>query len=108
MAAWLDKLDLEDTTLDSTEVYRVGEESKAGGLGVKLVDIDGERLSLYRCAWCGNPSASLRKCMSLSLTFVEMKLKSSVIGSGCEKVRYCDTSCQKLAWKSHKKVYKEA
>ncbi|KAJ3566372.1 hypothetical protein NP233_g7052 [Leucocoprinus birnbaumii] len=62
LAAWLDKLDLEDRTLKSEDVYRVGEESKAGGLGVKLATIDGESLSLYRCGWCGNPSASLRKC----------------------------------------------
>ncbi|KAH0833373.1 hypothetical protein J3R83DRAFT_12474 [Lanmaoa asiatica] len=39
---------------------------------------------LHQCSWCRNPSAVLRKC------------------GGCEKARYCDTSCQKLAWSEHK------
>ncbi|KAJ6461914.1 hypothetical protein C8R47DRAFT_1240577, partial [Mycena vitilis] len=52
------------------------------------VHIDGERdaqrhpasfsnsqIELYRCSWCGNPSAVLRKC------------------AGCSKTRYCDASC---------------
>ncbi|EIW77014.1 hypothetical protein CONPUDRAFT_129170 [Coniophora puteana RWD-64-598 SS2] len=42
------------------------------------------RVALYRCSWCGNPSAVLRKC------------------SGCEKARYCDQKCQGLHWSSHK------
>ncbi|KXN92527.1 hypothetical protein AN958_05382 [Leucoagaricus sp. SymC.cos] len=87
MATWLAKLDLEDEKLDSKEMYRVGEESKSGGL--KLVSVDGDSLSLYRCGWCGNPSASLRKC------------------SGCTKIRYCDVHCQKSAWSSHKKACKK-
>lgn len=41
-------------------------------------------VELYRCSWCGNPSAVLRKC------------------SGCEKTRYCDTTCQKSHWSAHK------
>ncbi|KAL4078118.1 hypothetical protein V8B97DRAFT_2102188 [Scleroderma yunnanense] len=41
-------------------------------------------VELYRCSWCGNPSAVLRKC------------------SGCEKARYCDTTCQKSHWSTHK------
>ncbi|KIJ14557.1 hypothetical protein PAXINDRAFT_163312 [Paxillus involutus ATCC 200175] len=45
-------------------------------------------VELYRCSWCGNPSAVLRKC------------------SGCEKARYCDGSCQKSAWPEHKGVCK--
>lgn len=39
---------------------------------------------LYRCAYCGNPSAALKKC------------------SGCGKPRYCDKSCQKSHWKDHR------
>lgn len=105
---WLDKLDLEDNTLDSSEVYRVGEESKAGGLGVKLVDVDGETLSLYRCAWCGNPSASLRKCMHCRYTLITCGFLTVYnAGSGCGKVRYCDTNCQKMGWNSHKKACKK-
>ncbi|KAI0056850.1 hypothetical protein BV25DRAFT_1831839 [Artomyces pyxidatus] len=44
-------------------------------------------VALYRCSWCGNPSAILRKCR------------------GCQKARYCDSDCQKQHWtKSHKKT----
>ncbi|KAJ6532723.1 hypothetical protein DFH09DRAFT_993655 [Mycena vulgaris] len=43
-------------------------------------------VELYRCSWCGNPSAILRKC------------------AGCSKTRYCDGSCQKLHWKEHKRA----
>jgi hypothetical protein len=64
LAAWLDQLELDDPTLVSEEVYRVGEESKSGGLGGVQV---GDNLSLYRCGWCGNPSASLRKCAFFAL-----------------------------------------
>ncbi|RDX49823.1 hypothetical protein OH76DRAFT_1482910 [Lentinus brumalis] len=35
---------------------------------------------LYRCSWCGNPSAVLKRC------------------GGCGKTRYCDGGCQKLHW----------
>ncbi|KAJ6491306.1 hypothetical protein C8R47DRAFT_976831 [Mycena vitilis] len=49
------------------------------------VSIGDAHVELYRCSWCGNPSAVLRKC------------------AGCSKTRYCDASCQKLHWKDHKK-----
>ncbi|KAI0748734.1 hypothetical protein C8Q80DRAFT_1173343 [Daedaleopsis nitida] len=39
---------------------------------------------LYRCSWCGNPSAILRRC------------------GGCGKTRYCDGACQKSHWSEHK------
>ncbi|RPD56410.1 hypothetical protein L226DRAFT_554441 [Lentinus tigrinus ALCF2SS1-7] len=39
---------------------------------------------LYRCSWCGNPSAVLRRC------------------GGCGKTRYCDGGCQKSHWAEHK------
>ncbi|RDB27508.1 hypothetical protein Hypma_003895 [Hypsizygus marmoreus] len=43
-------------------------------------------VALYRCSWCGNPSAVLRKC------------------SGCSKTRYCDGACQKSHWTEHKRL----
>ncbi|KAJ7512500.1 hypothetical protein B0H11DRAFT_1951488 [Mycena galericulata] len=43
------------------------------------------RVTLFRCSWCGNPSAVLRKC------------------AGCSKARYCDGACQKSHWKEHKR-----
>ncbi|KAJ7931223.1 hypothetical protein B0H13DRAFT_2247669 [Mycena leptocephala] len=42
-------------------------------------------VELYRCSWCGNPSAILRKC------------------AGCSKTRYCDASCQNHIGKSTRK-----
>ncbi|KAJ7255299.1 hypothetical protein C8J57DRAFT_1346013 [Mycena rebaudengoi] len=42
-------------------------------------------VELYRCSWCGNPSAILRKC-------------------ACSHTRYCDAACQKAHWKDHKKA----
>ncbi|KAI0707998.1 hypothetical protein C8Q76DRAFT_770754 [Earliella scabrosa] len=39
---------------------------------------------LFRCSWCGNPSAALRKC------------------GGCGETKYCDGACQKLHWAEHK------
>ncbi|KAI0029858.1 hypothetical protein K488DRAFT_22499, partial [Vararia minispora EC-137] len=38
---------------------------------------------LYRCSWCRNPSAVLRKCKGCSRT---------------RRVRYCDASCQGQHW----------
>ncbi|KZS87349.1 hypothetical protein SISNIDRAFT_460956 [Sistotremastrum niveocremeum HHB9708] len=43
---------------------------------------------LYNCFWCQSPSAVLRKC------------------SICQQACYCDSKCQKLHWKEHKKVCK--
>jgi len=45
-------------------------------------------VELYRCSWCRNPSAALRKC------------------SICEATRYCDANCQKEHWSAHKKACK--
>ncbi|KAF7310074.1 Bin3-type SAM domain-containing protein [Mycena indigotica] len=43
------------------------------------------KTTLYRCSYCRNPSAMLRKC------------------GGCSEARYCDAGCQKRDWKEHKK-----
>ncbi|KAI1784357.1 hypothetical protein LXA43DRAFT_1042935 [Ganoderma leucocontextum] len=56
----------------------------------KLDSILNENTQLYRCSWCTNPSAILRKC------------------SGCGKTRYCDAQCQKLHWREHKRPCKDA
>ncbi|KAH9926735.1 uncharacterized protein B0H18DRAFT_331328 [Fomitopsis serialis] len=45
-------------------------------------------VELYRCSYCGNPSAILKKC------------------GGCGKMRYCDSGCQKLHWSDHKRTCK--
>ncbi|KAF9530334.1 hypothetical protein CPB83DRAFT_788319 [Crepidotus variabilis] len=51
-----------------------------------LRTVDFEHVTLYRCSWCGNPSAALKKC------------------SRCTKTLYCDGDCQKSHWTVHKKV----
>ncbi|KAI0790399.1 hypothetical protein C8Q75DRAFT_852150 [Abortiporus biennis] len=47
-------------------------------------------VELYRCSWCRNPSAVLKKC------------------SGCGKTRYCDGKCQKSHWSEHRDACKAA
>ncbi|EMD40212.1 hypothetical protein CERSUDRAFT_112416 [Gelatoporia subvermispora B] len=47
-------------------------------------------IELYRCSWCKNPSAVLRKC------------------GGCGRTRYCDGVCQKSHWSEHKAACKSA
>ncbi|TFY59068.1 hypothetical protein EVJ58_g6015 [Rhodofomes roseus] len=45
-------------------------------------------VELYRCSYCGNPSAVLKKC------------------GGCGNTRYCDSGCQKQHWADHKRTCK--
>ncbi|KAG0707957.1 hypothetical protein DFH29DRAFT_979573 [Suillus ampliporus] len=73
LAAWLDDLHLEQ-----------GEEDEAHPQRCSHPRVSPNTVALYRCSWCGNPSAALRKC------------------SGCEKARYCDGGCQKSHWSEHK------
>ncbi|KAJ7598563.1 hypothetical protein C8J56DRAFT_741455, partial [Mycena floridula] len=65
LAAWLDNLHV-----DSPE----------HGLKCSHPKVNTNHVALYRCSWCGNPSAVLRKC------------------SGCNTTRYCDGGCQKSHW----------
>ncbi|KAJ7154762.1 hypothetical protein C8R46DRAFT_1005859 [Mycena filopes] len=72
LAAWLGDMDLED-----------GQRAE----NFQPARFNHGEVELYRCSWCGNPSAALRKC------------------AGCSQARYCDGSCQKLHWKdSHKRA----
>ncbi|RPD56412.1 hypothetical protein L226DRAFT_491582 [Lentinus tigrinus ALCF2SS1-7] len=52
--------------------------------------VDTISYELYRCSWCGNPSAALRRC------------------SACGKTRYCDLGCQKDHWAEHKSECKSS
>ncbi|KAG2111771.1 hypothetical protein BD769DRAFT_1630248 [Suillus cothurnatus] len=73
LAAWLDDLHIDQ-----------GEEDECQPQRCSHPRISPNTVALYRCSWCGNPSAALRKC------------------SGCEKARYCDGGCQKSHWSEHK------
>ena len=50
LAAWLENMKLEDGTEDTTH------------RGCIHPKISVNNVTLYRCTWCGNPSAVLRKC----------------------------------------------
>ncbi|KAH7882394.1 hypothetical protein F5I97DRAFT_1816994 [Phlebopus sp. FC_14] len=76
LTAWL-----EDIRLDNGDQEPLPERCSHPKITTNTVE-------LYRCSWCGNPSAMLRKC------------------GGCEKVRYCDSTCQKSHWSNHKAVCK--
>ncbi|KAJ3571255.1 hypothetical protein NP233_g3869 [Leucocoprinus birnbaumii] len=84
LAVWLNGVDLEEQPLtDDGAMPRPKKMYEE-----KIFTLDEERLTLTRCGWCSNPSASLKKCR------------------GCTKVRYCDSTCQKCDWNTHKLVCK--
>lgn len=59
LAAWLDEIHLDPEEEDDSYPKRCSHPR-----------VSPNNVALYRCSWCGNPSAALRKC------------------SGCEKARY--------------------
>lgn len=59
LAAWLDEIHLDQGDEDGPRPQRCSHPR-----------VSPNNVALYRCSWCGNPSAALRKC------------------SGCEKTRY--------------------
>ncbi|OSD02695.1 hypothetical protein PYCCODRAFT_1389936 [Trametes coccinea BRFM310] len=79
LAAWLDNMKLED-----------GSEEHLHPHACSHPKISMNSVALYRCSWCGNPSAVLRKC------------------GGCGRTRYCDGQCQKKHWPEHKNDCKKA
>ncbi|OCH85949.1 hypothetical protein OBBRIDRAFT_762123 [Obba rivulosa] len=77
LAAWLEKLHVDDG------------EARAPSHCMHP-RISTNSVELYRCSWCKNPSAVLRKCGS------------------CGKTRYCDAACQKAHWGEHKVTCKSS
>ncbi|TFK71924.1 hypothetical protein BDN72DRAFT_837130 [Pluteus cervinus] len=73
LAAWLENLRTDDGS-EEPEMHFVHP------------NITMNHVGLYRCSWCSNPSAVLRKC------------------SGCAKTRYCDSGCQRSHWSEHKRA----
>jgi len=53
LAAWLADIRLDDGTM---------EETMRCGAAKHRPKVDYNHVTLYRCSWCGNPSAVLRKC----------------------------------------------
>ncbi|KAH9849548.1 hypothetical protein C2E23DRAFT_870488 [Lenzites betulinus] len=75
LAAWLDNIKLDDGMVEHGHTHPHA---------CSHPKISMNNVALYRCTWCGNPSAVLRKC------------------GGCGKTRYCDGECQKKHWPEHK------
>ncbi|KAL1744138.1 hypothetical protein HDZ31DRAFT_39347 [Schizophyllum fasciatum] len=83
LAAWLDDMHLEEGE-DANPEHKHKHEKH------ERTEVKKSEFELYRCSYCRNPSAVLRKC------------------GGCSKARYCDAECQKLGWPAHKKACKAA
>lgn len=75
LAAWLENMHVEDEEYDS----------RLSGLHPVINTND---VALYRCSWCGNPSAVLRKCQDSSLTILSSAYYYFCLGGGCTKTRY--------------------
>ncbi|KAJ7054434.1 hypothetical protein C8F01DRAFT_1163333 [Mycena amicta] len=82
LAAWMENMDLESG--DGPHQHH-GHGHHHGHKSPLLVPFSWKQAELYRCSWCGNPSAVLRKC------------------GGCSQTRYCDAPCQKQHWKKEHK-----
>ncbi|TRM57443.1 hypothetical protein BD626DRAFT_411968 [Schizophyllum amplum] len=92
LAAWLDGMSIEDGDGVGEHAHESGHAHAHGDDHEhethERPEVKKSDLELYRCSYCRNPSAVLRKC------------------AGCSKARYCDAECQKLGWSAHKKTCK--
>lgn len=117
LESWLDEMHLEDGTRE--QFMRCG--SHSGRPKVIYEDV-----VLYRCSWCGNPSAGLRKCGQTLFSFhglltaivisrqrlreieVSILLRNFINKANLNPfARYCDSGCQKAHWADHKKSCKQ-
>ncbi|TDL19575.1 hypothetical protein BD410DRAFT_900101 [Rickenella mellea] len=89
LAAWLDEMHLDgDDGEDSSHDHCLHGQGHGSDQQERITKVDNNDLELYRCSWCRNPSAALKKC------------------SSCGRARYCDGGCQKAHWKKHKRFCK--
>ncbi|KAI5823770.1 hypothetical protein K523DRAFT_366540 [Schizophyllum commune Tattone D] len=91
LAEWLSGTGLDDEDdghggLHGTGAHSHGHNAHCHCMPEEFSEAKMSDFQLYRCSYCGNPSAVLRKC------------------SGCGKTRYCDAQCQRAGWPAHKKV----
>ncbi|TBU57428.1 hypothetical protein BD310DRAFT_821584 [Dichomitus squalens] len=93
LAAWLDNIKLDDGSDDSAHAHRCTHPT-----------ISTNNVALYRCSWCGNPSAVLRKCGGCGQTRCVIYYMGSIpmVCSRLFSDRYCDGQCQKKHWSEHK------
>jgi hypothetical protein len=68
---WLEQLDLDVTATshgqDHKHDHNCSHTMTAYGIDAHRSAIPHSEVELYRCAWCGNPSASLKKCSACSI-----------------------------------------
>ncbi|KAI0697339.1 hypothetical protein C8T65DRAFT_755476 [Cerioporus squamosus] len=79
LSEWLGNVSIDDNAHADHEHHACG-----GHAPGEDVPVETSSYELYRCSWCGNPSAVLRRC------------------GGCGKTRYCDGGCQKSHWSDHR------
>lgn len=85
LAEWLDGVHIESREGEARTAH--GPAGHACGMpGHERPKMQMGDFELYRCSYCRNPSAVLRKC------------------TGCATARYCDAQCQKAGWSTHKKL----
>lgn len=99
LAAWLEGL-------------RVDEEDHDPPQRCTHPKMNSNTVVLYRCSYCNNPSAALRKCGGCGKTkYVAICVHSLRAASSdiCfHGSRYCDSACQKSHWSEHKASCKAA
>ena len=91
LAAWLENMKLEE-----------GEDEQPHMCSHPKISTN--NVALYRCSWCGNPSAVLRKCGGCGrarcvLHSAVAVYRRSRVDTPC---RYCDGQCQKKHWSEHR------
>ncbi|KAH9848834.1 hypothetical protein C2E23DRAFT_409155 [Lenzites betulinus] len=84
LADWLEKLDMDDPDDEHGVYMREHGPGHKHSHNAPKAKNEMASYELYRCSWCGNPSAVLRKC------------------GGCGTKKYCDAGCQKSHWTEHK------
>jgi hypothetical protein len=83
LAVWLESVEL-----DETEKAKEREHMGAGLCSEHTHGhhpninrkVSADRVTLYRCSWCGNPSAALRKCSGCAMARFVVDLGSFLLG----------------------------
>ena len=110
LAEWLSGTGLDDEDdghggLHGSGVHAHGHGAHCHCMPEERPEVTMSDFQLYRCSYCGNPSAVLRKCSGCGKTRYAGFLCLSVSKELTRYIfRYCDAECQKAGWPAHKKV----
>ena len=102
LSAWLENKNLKDDG-DESETDSPPSEDREHMTHPKFDPSD--ILKLYRCSWCKNASAGLKKCRGCETARCVFSLSIcgySVLTFG--HFRYCDVNCQRAHWRAHHKT----